>query len=390
MSAVEQSDHRDEARAAEPDPFSLFRTALEAVGESVVITGAGLAPPGPVIAFVNPAFTRMTGYAAEEVVGKTPRLLQGPLTDRAVLDRLRSDLEARETFQGTAVNYRKDGTPYLLHWHITPLRSPAGELTHWVALQREVAPGARVDEGLEEGVDRVRQITREAAAGLARLVAPPGGGATPRDPGEPGARDLQAQVRRTLATVRSIARRTAETREAAEDYAMHLDGRIDALARLTSAAMQAPGTGVDLGWLVTQELLAFDTPGENRVRISGPKVCLPVRAAEMFGLAVHELTTNALKFGALSEAGGSVTARWRRESRGKPPCIVFRWEESGASTPVRSPEHRGFGMSLLERTLPGDLGATAKLDFAPGGLTYRVALPLPARPGSAGRRDRAG
>jgi PAS domain S-box-containing protein len=67
---------------------------------------------GPKIEYVNPAFTRMTGYAADEVLGRTPRLLQGPGTDRTVLDRMRASLVAGEPFQGEAINYRKDGSTY--------------------------------------------------------------------------------------------------------------------------------------------------------------------------------------------------------------------------------------------------------------------------------------
>jgi PAS domain S-box-containing protein len=281
-----------------PD-FRLFKAALDGIGEAVVITGSQLARPGPVIEYVNAAFCRMTGYSPEEVVGKTPRILQGPLTDRAVLDRLQSDLATREAFEGTAINYRKNGTTYLLHWHITPLRNQAGELTHWVALQREIKSDAGVGEPFEEGVHR--QITSQAAARLAGMARPSGAASQLRDRGEPDPRDLQMQVRDILAAVRSIARRTADTHETADDYVMHFDGRINTLARVKNAVVQTGGHRLDLGWLITQELLAFDAPGENRVRIKGPKIYLRARTAEIIGLGIHELATNALKFGAFRD-----------------------------------------------------------------------------------------
>ncbi|WP_164712592.1 PAS domain-containing protein [Methylobacterium currus] len=372
-------DHIDE-NAADIDTarqdFSLFKAALDGIGEAVIITGPQLSRPGPVIEYVNPAFCRMTGYSAQEAVGKTPRILQGPLTDRAVLGRLRSDLEMREAFQGTAINYRKDGTTYLLHWHITPMRNRAGELTHWIALQREIKSDAGGDEAFEEGVHRVRQITSQAAACLAGKVRPTDHANHRRNPSEPGTRDLQMQVRDTLATIRSIARRTAETHEAAEDYIMHLDGRISTLARVKSAAVEPGGYRLELGGLVIQELLAFDTPGENRVKIKGPKIYLPPRMAEIIGLGIHELTTNALKFGALSEASGSVTVSWRVESRGTMPRVIITWVESGASKLVGSFTKNGFGMNYLERIMPRDLGAKAKFEFSSRGLIYRLSFPL--------------
>ena len=80
--------------------------------ESIVITGADLRVARPKIVFVNPAFTKMTGYTAEEAIGKTPRILQGPLTDKSVLRRLRQNLARGEGFTGEAINYRKDGTSF--------------------------------------------------------------------------------------------------------------------------------------------------------------------------------------------------------------------------------------------------------------------------------------
>jgi PAS domain S-box-containing protein len=358
-----------------PD-FSLFKIALDGIGEAVMITDSRLDPPGPVIQYVNPAFCKMTGYSAEEVIGKTPHFLQGPLTERTILDRLRSDLETREAFQATAINYRKDGSTYVFHWHITSLRNQAGELTHWVALQREIKPDTGAGEPVDDGKRRVRQMTSEAAACLAGIASPSGDADHIKDQDGPGLRDLQRQVRDTIAAVRSIARRTADTHDTAEDYIMHFDGRISTLARVKNAAVQTGGYRLELGWLVTQELLAFDVPGENTLKIKGPKIYLRPQSAEVIGLGIHELATNALKFGALSRSGGSVTANWRVESRGKSPQVIFRWMEGGTSELSGPPEKKGFGMRYLERIMPRDLGATAKFHFVPGGLIYELKIPL--------------
>ena len=99
--------------------LALLRSAIRAIGEAIIVTGPGLDPPGPLIEYVNPGFEHMTGYAAHEVVGRSPRFLQGPNTDRAVLDRLAIALRAGLSFRGETVNYRKDGTEYLVEWLIT-------------------------------------------------------------------------------------------------------------------------------------------------------------------------------------------------------------------------------------------------------------------------------
>ena len=117
--------------------MALLRTVIGALGEAVIITGPELDPPGPRIQYVNPAFTRMTGYTAQEVLGRAPRFLQGPNTDRALLDDLRATLAAGRSFRGEAINYRKDGTEYVVEWLITPVLQ-SGLVTHWVAVQHDL------------------------------------------------------------------------------------------------------------------------------------------------------------------------------------------------------------------------------------------------------------
>lgn len=125
-------------RKAVEEQLRLLGSAVQQANEAICITTAELDPPGPAICFVNPAFTRMTGYSAEEVMGKTPRILQGPRTDRAVLDRLRRDLEQGRPFYGATVNYRKDGTPFDIEWRIAPIRDDQGVITHFVAVQHDI------------------------------------------------------------------------------------------------------------------------------------------------------------------------------------------------------------------------------------------------------------
>ena len=111
---------------------------LRLLDDAVMVTTADLDAPGPAIAYVNPAFTRLTGYPPEEVIGQSPRLLQGPKTDPRVLTRLRGDLEARRFFKGEVINYRKDGSDFLLEWQIAPLLDGSGGVRFWLALQRDI------------------------------------------------------------------------------------------------------------------------------------------------------------------------------------------------------------------------------------------------------------
>jgi len=118
---------------------ALLATATHVARNAVCITDADLDAPGPRIVYVNPAFERMTGYAADEVIGRNPRFLQGPDSDRRVLDRLRADLEAGRPFQGETFNYRKDGTRFTMAWRVAAVRDQLGRVTHYVAAQDDLS-----------------------------------------------------------------------------------------------------------------------------------------------------------------------------------------------------------------------------------------------------------
>ena len=147
--------------ADDEDLASLLVAALGAVPDAVVVTTADLDPPGPRIVFVNRAFSALTGYAADEALGRTPRLLQGPDTDRGVLGRLRATLAAGSAVEGEAVNYRKDGTAFVLHWHIAPLADDGGRVAGFVATQRDVTAARVASERL------ARLALHDALTGLA-------------------------------------------------------------------------------------------------------------------------------------------------------------------------------------------------------------------------------
>lgn len=141
--------------------IDIIRAAVEHAFDSVTVTTAQLDEPGPQILYVNPAFTRMTGYSAEEVIGKTPRLLQGPKTDRGTLDRLRKSLSEGKPFVGEAFNYRKDGSEFVLEWRIDGVRDRQGVIRYWVAIQRDITKRKQAERALEKSLVEVRQSNRD-------------------------------------------------------------------------------------------------------------------------------------------------------------------------------------------------------------------------------------
>ncbi|MEE9403474.1 MAG: PAS domain S-box protein, partial [Algisphaera sp.] len=156
----------------------LVQSAIEQVNEAVIITEGQVSRPGPHIVYVNAAFTRMTGYSAKEVVGRSPRFLQGPETDPKVLTRLREALDRGEASEDDVVNYRRDGSTYVVHWTIHPLRDQAGNISHWVSVQRDVSE-RRVEEDLKrQHREELAHVTRlstmgEMASGLAHEINQP-------------------------------------------------------------------------------------------------------------------------------------------------------------------------------------------------------------------------
>ncbi|MBV8850279.1 MAG: PAS domain-containing protein [Methylobacteriaceae bacterium] len=188
--------------------------------------------------------------------------------------------------------------------------------------------------------------------------------------------ELQHRVRNTLSVVRSIARRTAETSTSVEHFAAHLEGRLSALGRVQATVTRDPASGVSLATLVAEELLAHAAHEGEQATISGPAIRLRPKAAETLALAVHELSANAVKYGALSNSSGRVRIDWKIKQADGAATLVFDWEETGGPPIDGSPRRRGFGTELLEQTLSYELKAETSMKFSKDGLACTIELPL--------------
>ncbi len=126
--------------------LTLLERAIRSDYDSILITDLELEMPGPRIVYVNDGFIRMTGYSREEVIGKTPRILQGEKTDPKVLEKLKNRLKAGQPFFGHTVNYRKDGSEFVNQWDIHPLTDENGNITHWVSYQHDITERKRSEK----------------------------------------------------------------------------------------------------------------------------------------------------------------------------------------------------------------------------------------------------
>jgi diguanylate cyclase (GGDEF)-like protein/PAS domain S-box-containing protein len=120
------------------DKALLFQAALDQSYNSVVITDANSTGDGPRIVYANPSFENMTGYSVVELIGKSPKILQGPLTDRSVIEEMRICMRTGKYFEGTTINYNKEGYPYNVEWSISPIKDQSGVIQYFVSVQKNI------------------------------------------------------------------------------------------------------------------------------------------------------------------------------------------------------------------------------------------------------------
>ena len=189
-------------------------------------------------------------------------------------------------------------------------------------------------------------------------------------------RELHHRVKNMLATVQAIMGSTARSSATIEDFKTALIGRIGALAK-THLLLSDDSQAAAFADILHGELDAFDDGSAARVTLSGPHVELQARVASALGMAIHELTTNAAKFGALSVYGGRVDVIWSVTIEATRRTLNIDWVESGGP-PVSPPTRQGFGSRLLKFVLPGQIQAMTETDYRPQGVRVQLAVPLPA------------
>ncbi len=189
-------------------------------------------------------------------------------------------------------------------------------------------------------------------------------------------RELHHRVKNTLATVQAIMGSTARSCDTIDEFKTALIGRIGALAK-THLLLSDDSCAASFADILRNELDAFDDGSGARIKLSGPAVDLPSRLAVSLGMAIHELTTNAAKYGALSVYGGKVDVAWTVTIEAARRTLNIEWVESGGP-PLAEPVRHGFGSRLLEFVLPGQIQAKTKIDYRPQGVRVNCVVPLPA------------
>jgi PAS domain S-box-containing protein len=334
----------DAVRASEERLRAIVSTAVDAI---IVIDEAGL------IQSINPACERMFGYTPSEITGKNVSVLM-VASDRLVHDRYmeayRKTGKAKIIGIGREVLHRrKDGSSFagdlaVAEWHVDGRRYFTGTI-------RDVTERKRQE-------DKVQLLLRE----------------------------VNHRAKNMLALVRAIASQTAAPGDG--EFVKSFSERLSALAASQDLLVGSGWQGVEISALVRSQLSHFASLIDGRIELSGPSLKVSAAAAQTIGMALHELATNAGKYGALSNGAGRITIVWQVERRPDgSDRFNLRWRELGGPK-VTPPQRSGFGTTVIEVMPRMELDAEIRLNYSPDGLCWRLDCPAETileYPGSGGK-----
>jgi PAS domain S-box-containing protein len=223
------------------------------------------------------------------------------------------------------------------------------------------------------------QVVARSPDGKARRLVNVVADVTDRKVAEERVKFLMGEVthrsKNLLSVVQAIASQTGRTVDTFEEFQKRFAQRLQGLAASHDLLVLQDWQGASLKELMRHQLAPFTEPRSERVTATGPDVLLRPAAAEAIGLALHELGTNAVKYGALSVPGGNVTISWALEDHGtEPRRLLVNWIERGGPT-VTPPSRTGFGHIVFERLVTKSLGGSVAIDFAPEGLIWKLSIP---------------
>jgi len=288
----------------------------------------------------NAGASALLGYADDELLGRSGDILFLPEDrDRGLfLDELRWAIEEGYTHK-ERWQLRRDGSRFWASGSTMPMLDGDGQTRGFLSVFRDST------------------VVRMEAEHRELLLA-----------------EMGHRVKNAFSTMQAVVLHTLRRGGVSTETQVILDARLNALALSHELLTRNQWHGAALTEVVERALLPYGD-GE-RGNLNGPLVWLPARAAEMLGLAFHELATNAAKYGALSVADGRVDVSWNLNIAGSGTRLLHLvWRERGGP-PATSPTHQGFGLRLLEQGIVQDLDGTLKLAFHPEGLECHLCLPV--------------
>lgn len=326
----------------------LFLQTTEQTRMALCISDPNL-PDCPIV-YCNQAFVKLTGYNREEIVGRNCRFLQGKATSPDAVSKLRSAIETAEYTVVDILNYRKDGSPFWNAVHVGPIYHEDGSLAYFFGSQWDITE-------LLAARDTILENERVAA-------------------------ELRHRTDNLFAVLTAIVRLSARGVTDVSQFSRKVERRIEALANAHRVSLAEEGLGEDssnLRNIVEAVLRPYRNSYTDRVEIDGGSVKLSRRNVTPVGLTLHELATNALKYGALATDDGKVRVDWTSNA----DAVEIHWiERLGAdSEPLAtSPQIMGSGSGtrLIEGMIKGVRGSI-DFDYRPDGFRATIRVPITSR-----------
>jgi PAS domain S-box-containing protein len=328
-------------RRERADRLAIFNTVVDGI---ITIDHNGM------IKTLNPAAANLFGYSPEEVIGRNVKMLM-PEQFRAKHD----------TY---LVNYLETGQAKIIG---SSGRELTGKRKDDSIVPIELAVGEVDVAGRKMFTGIVRDITerKRTEAHQALLVA-----------------ELDHRVKNNLAQVAAVASSTGKSSRSVDEFLQSLNGRIQSMAATHNLLSKSGWQSVGLDALIRAELAPYMT-GAN-VKISGIDVMLTSAETQALGRVLHELATNAAKYGALSTPGGQVSVSWERRPTGPAATLILEWRELGGP-PAASEVQSSYGTNLIRNLIPHELGGTVDLVFIAEGVNCRIEIPVEPPPALGSR-----
>lgn len=332
----------DEQAAAEADVAEFrdklgpFVVAAEKTRMAMLFTDAKTAD-NPIV-FANDAFLRLTGFPRDDVVGTSFISLMAQGLGSEEVQKIKIAFAGNADSEPEVCFRRKDGNDFWASVFITSVCDETGTIEqHFISL-----------------VDLTAQ--REKQSHCEMLID-----------------ELNHRVKNTLVTVQSIMRQSLRATTDPAVIRETIEARLFALSRSHDLLSRHSWEGAGLRSLLDAELKPFIHANRDhaRITIEGVDVSIPPKAILALGIAFHELATNAVKYGALSNEVGTILITWDVMTKGKDERLTLTWRESGGPAVV-VPDHKGFGSQVIERGLAHELGADVSLAYLPSGVIFTI------------------